>query len=196
MVLAELLPDHTHFVPIEATALKGYGFFERLGFFGVQPGSVEGGRSFLRLASGLLSRPRTALWITAQGRFADPRDRPPRLMSGVGHLVRRLDGGAVLALALEYPFWDDRFPEALARFGQPLSIGKGEERDVDSWMALIETSLVTTQDLLAEEARQRNPELFDTLIEGSAGVGGVYGLWRKLKGIFRRPLARSPEARG
>jgi 1-acyl-sn-glycerol-3-phosphate acyltransferase len=194
MVLAELLPMHMHFVPIEASALKGYGFFERLGFFGVQPGSVEGARSFLRLASGLLSRPRTALWITAQGRFADPRERPPGLMSGVGHLIRRLEGGAILPLALEYPFWDDRFPEALARFGAPLPIGKGEDRDVETWMSLIEHSLMQSQDLLAEEARQRNVELFDTLVEGSAGVGGVYGMWRRIKGLFRRPPASAKEA--
>src|SRR5262245_10348711 len=42
MVLAELLPEHAHFVPIESNALRGYGFFERLGFFGVKPGTTEG----------------------------------------------------------------------------------------------------------------------------------------------------------
>lgn len=186
MVLAELLPDHAHFVPIESEALKGYGFFERLGFFGVKPGSVDGARSFLRVTTALLARPKTALWVTAQGRFADPRERPAGLMSGVGHLVRRLESGCVLPLALEYPFWDDRFPEALARFGMPLPIGKGSERTVDEWMRLTEEALVAAQDALAAEAGLRDPELFHTLIDGSAGVGGVYGVWRRFKGLFGR----------
>src|SRR5207253_828818 len=125
----------------------------------------------------------TALWITAQGRFADPRERPPGLMSGVAHLVRHLDIGCVLPLALEYPFWDDRRPEALARFGEPLSIVEGGEGDVDTWLARIETALAVTQDALAVEAMRRDAELFDTLVEGRNGMGGVYGLWRRFKGL-------------
>jgi 1-acyl-sn-glycerol-3-phosphate acyltransferase len=189
LVLAELLPEHAHFAPIEDNALRGYGFFARLGFFGVRPGSTEGARSFLRIACGLLTQPRTALWITAQGRFADARDRPPGLKSGVGHLVRRLEGGAVLPLALEYPFWDDRFPEALARFGTPLPINRGADHDVEAWMALVERGLTDTQEALAAEARQRRADLFETLVAGSAGVGGVYGFWTRIKSVFRR---RSP----
>jgi 1-acyl-sn-glycerol-3-phosphate acyltransferase len=180
LVLAELLPERAHFAPIEANALKGYGFFTRLGAFGVKPGSASGARSFLEIAAGLLARPGTALWITAQGRFADPRARPPGLMSGVGHLVRRIESGSVLPLALEYPFWDARFPEALARFGTPLLIGAG--KSVEEWMAAIEQALAETQDALAIEAKMRDASLFETLVEGSAGVGGVYGLWRRIKG--------------
>jgi 1-acyl-sn-glycerol-3-phosphate acyltransferase len=186
MLLAELLPEHGHFVPIESNALKGYGFFERLGFFGVKPGSAGGARTFLRAACGLLARPKSALWVTAQGRFADVRDRPAGLMSGVGHLARRLAGGAILPLALEYPFWDDRFPEALARFGTPLLLGEEPGHDVAEWMRLIEAGLTATQDVLAAESARRDPTLFETLVEGSAGVGGVYGAWQRLKGLFRR----------
>src|SRR5438067_1428372 len=69
LVLAELLPEHTHFAAFESDALRGYGFFTRLGAFGVKTGTLEGARSFLRTAGGLLARPKTALWITAQGRF-------------------------------------------------------------------------------------------------------------------------------
>jgi hypothetical protein len=49
-------------------------------------------------------------------------------------------------------------------------------------MAAIEQALAETQDALAIEAKMRDASLFETLVEGSAGVGGVYGLWRRIKG--------------
>ena len=48
-----------------------------LGVFGVEPKTMRGAREFLRTSRSILARPRTALWITAQGRFADARERPP-----------------------------------------------------------------------------------------------------------------------
>jgi hypothetical protein len=35
-------------------------------------------------------------------------------------------GGIVVTLALEYPFWEERLPEALARFGEPILIERGQ----------------------------------------------------------------------
>ena len=81
------------------------------------PGSL----AFLRQSLQILARPESTLWITAQGQFVDPRDRPVRLKPGIGHLARRLAHGTIVPLALEYPFWNDRCPEALARFGSPIA---------------------------------------------------------------------------
>ena len=47
-----------------------------------------------------------------------------RLRPAIGHIARRLDQGLILTLALEYPFWEERLPEALARFGEPILIGR------------------------------------------------------------------------
>jgi 1-acyl-sn-glycerol-3-phosphate acyltransferase len=184
-VLAGLFPGREHYVPIEAAALARYHFFERLGFFAVQPGTRQGAMEFLRTGAAVLARPNAALWVTAQGEFTDPRQRPVRLRPGVGHLLRRLDGGVVLPLALEYPFWQERFPEALARFGAPIPIGRGRDRTVKEWMHRIEAGLTATQDALAADALQRDPQTFEILLGGKAGVGGVYDLWRRLSAWLR-----------
>lgn len=199
IVLArELFGERTHYGPIDAAALEQYGFFRRLGFFGVEPGTVGGARRFLRVAGELLERRDTALWITPEGRFTDPRQRPVRLRPGLGRLAGRLaerPGGAVLLpLALEYPFWEERFPEALLRFGEPVDVarevarhrerGKGDPSPRD-WDALLARRLEEAQDALAAAAMERDPEAFETLIGGRAGIGGVYDLWRALRAALR-----------
>jgi 1-acyl-sn-glycerol-3-phosphate acyltransferase len=184
-VLAGLFPGREHYAPIEAAALARYRFFERLGFFGVQPGTAQGAREFLRNGAAILARPNSALWVTAQGEFTDARQRPVRLRAGVGHLLRRLEGGVVLPLALEYPFWQERFPEALARFGAPIPIGRGRDRSVEEWMGRIETGLTAAQDALAADALSRDPRRFEVLLGGKAGVGGLYDCWRRLRAWLR-----------
>ena len=42
---------------------------------------------FLEVSTRLLADPNRMLWVTAQGRFADPRLRPLGLRGGVAHLV-------------------------------------------------------------------------------------------------------------
>jgi 1-acyl-sn-glycerol-3-phosphate acyltransferase len=179
-----LFGDRMHYAPMEAAALERYRFFARLGLFGIEPGTVRGARRFLTIAQQILARPDTALWVTAGGQFADPRQRPVRLRSGLGHLLTRMHDGAVLPLALEYPFWDERLPEALARFGDPIRLG-GSERTADEWTALLESHLEVAQDKLAADALARDPSRFEALVGGAAtGVGGVYDLWRRTRALL------------
>ena len=186
LVLKDLFPsDYAHHAPIDAAALKKYRFFGRLGFFGVEQQTLRGAADFLAVGTALLCRPRTALWVTAQGRFTDVRERPVRLRRGVAHLARRLDGGVVLPLALEYPFWEERFPEALARFGAPIPIGNGADLTVGEWTRRIEAGLEAAQDALAVEAAARDPLAFETVVGGKSGVGGVYDRWRQLRAWLR-----------
>ena len=185
LVLTDLWPDRVPFAPIESRALARYGFFDRLGFFGVEPGTARGARTFLRTSLAIAEIPNAMLWVTAQGQFTDVRRRPVVLRGGVGHLVGRLDRGCVVPLALEYPFWNERGPEALARFGRPIAIadaggGRGGP-SADAWTALIARDLEATQDALAVEAQGRDPRAFEVLLAGGAGVGGVYDLWRRTR---------------
>jgi diapolycopene oxygenase len=193
-VLAGLFPGREHYAPIEAAALARYRFFERLGLFGVQPGTPQGAREFLRTGAAVLARPNAALWVTAQGEFTDPRQRPVRLRAGVGHLLRRLEGGVVLPLALEYPFWQERFPEALARFGAPIPIGRGLDRSVEEWMGRLEVGLTAVQDALSDDALRRDPQRFEVLLGGKSGVGGVYDCWRRLRAWLRRERFQAAHA--
>ena len=51
-------------------------------------------------------------------------------------------------------------------------------------MQVIEAGLTDAQDTLARLALTRKAQAFDTLIGGSAGVGGIYDLWRRLKAFL------------
>ncbi len=179
----QFFPDRKNYAPMDASALSKYRFFERLGFFGVELGSARGARRFLSVSQRVLAQPDSALWIAAEGQFTDPRTRPVRLRSGIGHLAVRVRQAVLLPLALEYPFWEERTPEALARFGEEIPAGEAGLKASD-WTAVLETRLQAALDSLAADALARDPGRFDVLLGGTAGVGGVYDAWRRLKARF------------
>lgn len=196
LILAErLFPNRATYAPIEAGALGRYRFLEQLGFFGVDPHAPGGARRFLKVAQAVITRPDTALWITPEGRFADPRERPVHFRPGLAHLARSMRSGVLLPLAIEYPFWEERSPEALARFGEPIRVEGRRERTVAEWNALLEARLRAAQDALARQAIRREPEEFETLLRGRAGVGGVYDVWGRLR-AWLRGESFSPEHGG
>lgn len=169
------------FAPIDAKALETYRFFKKLGFFGVEQGTARGAVTFLRVAGRVLREPDAILWVTAQGRFTDPRQRPVRLMPGLGHALARIDGSAtVLPIALEYPFWDEKSPEALVHFGEPVRVEPGLGLDGGGWTDLLSARLESAMEQLAQAAMQRDPALFETMQTGKTGVGGMYDRIRRL----------------
>jgi hypothetical protein len=185
-----LFPDRAGYGPMEAEALRKYGVLRRIGVFGIEPGP-RGAAHFLRTGLHLLADPATLLWITAEGAFTDPRQRPVRLRPGIAHLARRA-GAVILPLAIELPFWNERKPEALVRFGPPLETGTRDpaplslaraagdrDRTVAFWIATLEQALTSCMDALAAAAMSRDPARFLTLVKGGVGVGGVYDLWRR-----------------
>jgi len=97
-----LFPDHSHYGPIDAEALARYRLFARIGFFGVTPSSQRGAATFLRVSQAILRQPQAALWVTPEGTFTDPRQRPTRLQSGISHLACRLDR-AVCGIVTRWP---------------------------------------------------------------------------------------------
>lgn len=176
-----LFPYRQHIVAMDADALEGYGFFKRIGFFGVRSGSVFGGRQFLRTAEATFARG-GVLWITGQGEFTDVRVRPTKLQSGVGHALSRTSHEVtVLPLALEYCFGEERHPEVFLAFGEPLSRLKTETRCAEQWTNDCASALESAQDRLAEAVIARDADQFEVLLDGSVGVGGVYGGWKWLR---------------
>jgi len=171
-----LLPGRCSFGPMDAKALGKYGLFERLGVFGIALDSPRGAARFLSTSLHVLSDPGNVLWITAEGEFTDPRRRPVRLRSGIAHLARRVPGAVILPLAIEYTFWNESKPEVLARFGLPIESGGGT---IAEWTARLEGELARTMDALTAESMQRDPALFEQLLHGQVGVGGIYDLWRR-----------------
>lgn len=171
-----LMPDRTGFGPMDSTALRRYGVLRKMGVFGIDPETRDGARHFLRAGLRILGDPRSVLWVTAEGAFTDPRVRPVRLRAGIAHLARRMPRAVVVPLALEYPFWNERRPEALIHFGSPVDAPTG---GIAGWVATLESALTKTIDELANMSMQRDPSLFVRLLRGRSGVGGIYDLWRQ-----------------
>lgn len=192
IVAQKYWPDRRHFAPIDASALGRYRILESLGFFGIERGTVAGARRFAETTRGILAEPQTVLWLTPQGRFADPRERPAQLESGLAWLARRAAPNvSFVPLALEYPFWEERTAECLLRFGPVLERDHIASFDTAERGRLLAAELEATQDRLAEESLGRRADDFETLVQGAAGVGGVYDLWRRLKAHVRGERFRS-----
>jgi|YNPBryunderm2012_1023409.scaffolds.fasta_scaffold16052_2 1-acyl-sn-glycerol-3-phosphate acyltransferase len=184
-VLSRSFDPREQYAAIDATAIQKYGFFRKLGFFGVDTESLRGAASFLRTATALLRDTNRVLWLTAQGRFVDVRTRPLDLRTGVGHLAARLDRGMIIPLALEYSFWTESTPEALVRWGKPLDLRQSPTLSGRDWTARIEAALTETLDQLNAETMSRDPSRFEVILGGRAGVGGCYDVWRRMKAWLR-----------
>ncbi len=195
----QMFARHTAYAPIDSKAVEKYAFFKRLGFFGVEADSPRGAARFFRVASQVLGHPWNILWVTPQAQFADVRQRPIQFKHGLGLLAARL--GRTLSaptipppkiqfvpLAIEYPFWHERLPEILLRFGQPLDVqaAASPPREPGEWTRLLEQRLESTMDSLALESLPRRPDAFLPLLKGSVGVGAVYDTWRRFQAVFQR----------
>ena len=183
-VVDHFFPQRRCFAPIDAAAVQKYRFFLKLGFFGVEQGTRRGAATFLRTSETILRDRNALLWVTPQGRFGDVRERPLQLRSGLGHLAARAPGAVFCPLAIEYVFWEERLPEVLLRFGEP--VATEELSDASAAASRLTRALEHTQDQLAAEAILREPSAFAPFLEGKFGVGGIYDYWRQLRARLRR----------
>ena len=191
-----LFPKRAGFGPMDEEALQKYGVLRRMGVFGVEQDSARGAARFLRTSLRVLADPAAMFWITGEGGFIDFRARPIALRAGIAHLARRVPGAVILPLAIEYTFWNESKPEVLVRFGPPVEAVR--DRSVAEWAAHLEGELTRTMDVLAAESMTRNPGLFQPLVRGGTGVGGIYDLYRRFRAMRagRRfdPSHEGPEA--
>jgi 1-acyl-sn-glycerol-3-phosphate acyltransferase len=174
-------PDRMHYSPIASAGLEKYRFFEKLGFFGINPNTRAGAARFLTIGEQVLQQPNGALWVTVQEHFSDVRERPVRVEAGAGHLARRARNTVMLPVALEYAFWNERYPEAFACMGEPIPIDDGSLRSARQWSEEFSRALERTQAALSQAVIARDAAKFEPLLAGTAGIGGVYDLWRALK---------------
>jgi 1-acyl-sn-glycerol-3-phosphate acyltransferase len=173
------------YAPVDASALRRYRFFRRLGFFPVTPGVVWGAAEFLDTARLVLAANRTVLWLTPQGDFVDPRARPARFQTGLGHLTKHGPPAAFVPLALEYTFWEERLPEILIGFGAPLIFDSSPHLNAREATQLFEFALTSVQDDLANAAQRRAPDEWETVVRGKSGSSRVYDSWRRARAVFR-----------
>ncbi len=184
----KLMPQRRHYAPMDAVSLKRYGILRRIGVFGVDLGSVRGAANFMRVGLAALVKG-GVLWVTPQGRFADVRERPLVFKPGLAALASRVPGGCtLLPLAIEYVFWDERMPEALLHFGEPLRV-EGSDLNLESRLS---AALLDAMEVLKEKSMARNPRAFEVLHRGRAGTGGFYSLGQRLT-AWRSGRAYQPD---
>jgi len=177
----EFFPDHHSFAPIDSAALERYRFFRHLGFFGIEPQTQRGARTFLGITDALLASSRNALWLTPQGRFMDVRNRPLRLQAGIGALAAREPETIFLPLAIEYTFWTEPRPEILVAFGVPVLPGDEPGYGAAEWTDTFTEALESVQDELATGSCRRDANEWIMLNRGKSGVSGIYDSWRWLQ---------------
>lgn len=183
---SETWPARRVYAPMAAHSLERYGFFRKLGCFPVEQDSLAGARRFLTTARAVVNVPNTALWLTPQGAFTDVRRRPTELQPGLGHLATSLPDGQVVPLAVEYVFWDERLPEALVAWGEPRPASELRGMSAREATGVLAAALESTQDRLADAAAHRDQAMFDALLSGRVGIGGVYDAWRRWGSRLRR----------
>ena len=177
LVAEQLYPGRLNYGPIDASALGKYRFLESIGFLGIEPGTWQGSKKFLRSARASQQRTDTIFWITAAGTFVDPRVRPVPIRPGVAHVAAGGEG-LLVPMAMEYPFLNERLPEALVAFGKPIDLSAAEARSTDAWQEQLTDALAATQEQLAEAAMARDAAAFRTLAVVREGVGTVYDTLR------------------
>ncbi len=176
--------DSAHYAPMDEIAFARYGILRRLGLFPVEQGTRRGAVQFMRGAAHILADPGAVLWLTPQGGFTDVRTRPVVFRGGLDALIRSLPQVTVLPLAIEYTFWDERLPEALALLGEPLVFNSANAVHGGAG-AQVEAALQQAQDRLALLSAQRDPSLFTSIVAGSAGTSGIYGAWQRIRALAR-----------
>nr|WP_254063684.1 lysophospholipid acyltransferase family protein [Granulicella sp. S190] len=189
LLAEELMAERKHYAPMDAEALERYPILKRLGLFPIEMKTARGAVQFLRTGLAVLASG-GVLWVTPQGRFSDPRERPLQFKPGLAALAVRTGSCNLLPLAIEYPFWDERLPETLLHFGDAVSVVPGDSE------AAIEERLITALEAamrhLQALAITRRATAFTTLARGTAGTGGFYALWRRMRAGFQ-PQTYRPE---
>jgi 1-acyl-sn-glycerol-3-phosphate acyltransferase len=177
----KLLPGCKHYAPMDADALKRYPILRRLGIFPVEMKTARGAAQFLRTSQAILESG-GVVWITPQGRFADPRATELKFKPGLGALAMRVPAAKVLPLAIEYTFWDERMPETLLRFGDCVDVH--EAANAEDATARLETALNAVMMQLKTASMARDVSAFDVLLAGRRGTGGVYALGRRMRALI------------
>jgi 1-acyl-sn-glycerol-3-phosphate acyltransferase len=164
--------DRILYAPIDAEALKAYRIFSKMGFFGIHLDRLSGASDFLKSSRAILANPRSSLWVTPEGRFADCRDHSQPLMPGLAHLAASVPSVSFLPLAIEYPFWEEPRPMVAVRFGTRQAFdGNVSKRECSE---LLEKALRQTQHDLAASVVLRQADAFEYLIAPRAARTSWY----------------------
>lgn len=193
-----LMRSRTHAAPMDIEQLRRFKFMRKIGIFGVAPDDPRSLPRMVRhVKERFASEPRCTLWITPQGEFRDVRDEIA-LRPGAGAVAARACERReipVLALAIEYTFWEDKRPEVFLRVERvappdlPEFASRAER--IEAWTSEIERAMRENQSALAQIVMERDPRPFDIVLGGKEGANHpLYDLWLRLRGKQGRIRAR------
>jgi 1-acyl-sn-glycerol-3-phosphate acyltransferase len=185
LVARYLYPRHRAYTPIDAAMLDHYGFVGKIGAFGVAQNSKRGAADFIAGSKAVLELGDGLLIVAAQGRFADPRERPLACAAGVAHLPDHVPDVTFIPLAIEYPLWSEKQPELLLQFGDGIDGNELAALPVAERREKLEAALEGAMDRLAALSIARDAKAFDIWIEGTMGVNPLYDGWRRLRAKVR-----------
>jgi 1-acyl-sn-glycerol-3-phosphate acyltransferase len=175
--------NHIFYAPIDSKALEAYGVFRKMGFYGLELESYAGASDFLKTSREILKDPRSSIWITPEGDFADCREHDRPFMPGLAHLAATSPHTTFVPLALEYPFWEEAKPMIAARFGKPMCFPKGTSKSECAQHVF--ESLRTTQKELARSVMRREFSEFEFLLPPRAQRQSWYDTLRASKAWFK-----------
>ncbi|GGK22665.1 lysophospholipid acyltransferase family protein [Salinarimonas ramus] len=180
MIAADkFFPQRQSYAPIDAEMLEAYGFMKRIGAYGIDLESPKGAAHFLAASADILSRDDAVIFLAAQGRFMDVRTRPVGLRAGVARLPEIAPHALFVPMAMEYQFWEQRGAEAFVAFGDGETGADLLALDREARRTHLEERLTGVLDRLSSDVMSRDPARFETVLSGEAGVGGIYGLWKR-----------------
>ncbi len=168
--------------PMDERQLQRYAILRRIGVFGVDRESLQGGRDFLEYSRRLLEGQSRSLWITAQGAMVSTQERPIRFYSGVARLAQAIGGCHVTTVALDYQFWDEKRPEAFVSFGPVRWVETGAGFSKRELLGSLEEQMTGQLDALQTAIRSRDAVRFQPLLSGRGGVSPAYDTIRRLGG--------------
>lgn len=202
---ARLMPHRRGIAPMDLEQLRKFSFFRRIGIFGIDPDDprsidvlTDYAQRYIR--SGSHARP--SIIVTPQGVFTDVRE-PIVLRPGAAAILARLlrspglTAPAVLALNVEYGFWQDKRPEVFVRLAftrlEAPPEGASETRTILRLNRALSDLLQSGADDLASAVRSRDPARFRLLFDRAGpAVNPAFDALSRLRG--QRPEINSNRA--
>lgn len=181
----ELMAGRSGCAPMDSAQLKRFGFFRKLGVFGIDPNSPESMAEMVSYVGRRFEQDRRpTLWITGQGRFADPREAVV-LRPGAAAVAAKSTGVRVVSVCVEYVFWQDQRPECLVR---ACGVDGPMVGNTAGWQRAMQRAMEANAAALASLAVARDASAFEVLLGAGAGskegrIHPVYDWWLRKRGV-------------
>ena len=165
--------------PIDAAMLRKFGFFRKLGLFGIDPDHPDAAQVMrAHVLEIFASQTRPTLWITAQGRFVDPRGEL-ELRPGAASVCAGATNAKAACVAIEYPFLLERKPEVVVH---AVAVQTPARPSTAHWHRAMTQAMDTARRELANDVTARDVSAHETLVSRATSVNPIYELWRTLRG--------------